>query len=117
MGVSDVATRIAEPADFAPAVPGRVDDGNGPVVPDLCHVSMVFVHPEHWGHGVGQLLLDHVADVARNQGYTRLQLWTGESNHRAQRLYLRAGFTPTGRTTYLASGEPILHLRRYVTAT
>lgn len=41
---------------------------------------MVFVHPEHWGHGIGQLLLTH---------------------------YRRAGFVSSGETKHLASGELI----------
>lgn len=110
-----VVVTAAEPAThlgMALAEPGRADDGFGVPVPELCHISMVFVHPEHWGRGIGHLLLDHVAALAWNRGHTRLQLWTGQSNHRAQRLYLHAGFVLTGRTKHLDGGELVRQLAR-----
>ncbi|GAA4202603.1 SDR family oxidoreductase [Actinocatenispora rupis] len=93
---------------MALAEPGRADDGAGPVLPDLWHVSMVFVDPAYRGRRIGVLLLD---EVAARAGGRRLQLWTGAGNERAQRLYRRAGFTPTGRVRE-HGGETILHLER-----
>ena len=97
---------------MALAEPGLADDGAGPRVPDLCHISMVFVHPDHWGKAIGQQLLTAIASYAGRDGYAVLQLWTGESNERAQRLYRRAGFNLTGRTKQLPTGELVLHLAR-----
>ena len=107
-----VAAQSDEVLGMALAEPGRDDDGAGAPLPHLCHVSMVFVHPEHWGRRIGQLLLDTVAEHAAQRGQVLLQLWTGESNHRAQRLYRRAGFRPTGDTRCLPGGEPIFRLAR-----
>jgi ribosomal protein S18 acetylase RimI-like enzyme len=107
-----VAAEADEVLGMALAEPGRDDDGAGAALPHLCHVSMVFVHPEHWGRRIGQLLLDTVAEHAAQRGQLLLALWTGESNHRAQRLYRRAGFRPTGDTRCLPSGEPIIRLAR-----
>jgi GNAT superfamily N-acetyltransferase len=42
---------------MALAEPGRAEHGAGPVIPDYGHVSMVFVHPDLWGHGFGHQLL------------------------------------------------------------
>jgi ribosomal protein S18 acetylase RimI-like enzyme len=97
---------------MALAEPGRDDDGLGASLPHLCHISMVFVHPEHWGRRVGQRLLDAVAGHAAQRGQFVLQLWTGQDNHRAQRLYRRAGFRPTGRTKQLPTGQLVIQLAR-----
>jgi hypothetical protein len=42
-------------------------------------------------------------------------VWTGQSNERAQRLYLRAGFRPSSRVENLDTGELVIHLIRAVT--
>jgi putative acetyltransferase len=46
--------------------------------------------------GVGQTMLQHIADEARRRGYTRLSLETGASANfvSAQSLYSRFGFIP-----------------------
>lgn len=92
------------------AEPGRDRDGAGEPLPDLCHVSMVFVDPEVWGRGIGRLLLAEAVRLAEGRGYRLLQLWTGQRNLAARRLYEIAGFTPSGREASLPSGERILHL-------
>jgi GNAT superfamily N-acetyltransferase len=107
-----VAERAGELVGMALAEPGRDRDGVGEVLPDLCHISMVFVGPDHWGNRIGQLLLDAVGEQAVGRGHALLQLWTGEGNQRALRLYDRADFRPSGRTGFLGTGERIIHLTR-----
>ncbi|HEY2058817.1 MAG TPA: GNAT family N-acetyltransferase [Amycolatopsis sp.] len=107
-----VAIESAEVVGMAQAEPGRADDGA--LDPGLCHVSMVFVDPGHWGRGIGGQLLDAIAEAARGRGHQRLQLWTGAANERALRLYHRNGFRKTGRTHRLVTGEPIVHLAREI---
>jgi ribosomal protein S18 acetylase RimI-like enzyme len=80
------------------AEPGREPDGS--LIAGLCHISMLFVHPGCQGNGLGRLLLDRL----RTQTAGRLQVWTGADNDRAQRLYRRAGFVPTGRVDSLGPG-------------
>jgi ribosomal protein S18 acetylase RimI-like enzyme len=77
--------------------PGRHDDGQGRVDPQLLHVSMVFVDPACWGAGVGRALLDQLFADAMRAGYRRASVWTAEENERARRLYASAGMRPTGR--------------------
>lgn len=101
---------------MALAEPGLDDDGAGPPLPYLCHISMVFVHPDHWGKAIGGDLLTAIAAAAGRAGYDVLQLWTGQSNERAQRLYRRSGFELTGRTKRLGTGELVLHLARPITS-
>jgi GNAT superfamily N-acetyltransferase len=110
-----VAFHGDDPVGMALAEPGRDHDGTGPPLPELCHISMVFVHPHHWGRRIGQQLLDAIAERVAHRGHTCLQLWTGAANRPAQRLYQRAGFQPSGRTKQLATGESIIHLIRHLT--
>jgi ribosomal protein S18 acetylase RimI-like enzyme len=80
------------------AEPGRLDRGRGELDPTLLHVSMVFVHPRAQGHGIGGHLIRHVFAVARSGGFQRVDLWTGEANTHARKLYERVGMTLTGET-------------------
>ncbi|HEY3503821.1 MAG TPA: GNAT family N-acetyltransferase [Actinocatenispora sp.] len=84
--------------------PGRADDGAGEPLPELCHLAMVFVDPGRQGVGVGGLLVAAVRAFAVHCGHSRIDVWTGAENERAQRLYRGAGFVPTGRTGTLANG-------------
>ena len=61
----------------------------------------VFVEPEHWGHGIGRRLVDHVLAVARARGEISVNL---VANLRTVGFYERCGFlaleevkTPSGR--------------------
>ncbi len=87
------------------------DDGAGPPVPGLCHVSMVFVAPERWGEGIGGRLVDALLAEARFRGYDGAQLWTHSDNARARRLYEGHGFRPSGSEKE-DFGELIVHYRR-----
>jgi len=94
------------------AEPGRSQDGRGPTVPGLCHVSMVFVHPSRQRHGLGRLLMRRLEEEAAGLGYTCLSLWTGADNLRAQDFYRAVGFRPSGRTGALADGLAIAQFVR-----
>lgn len=59
---------------------------------DEMDVRLLGVAPEARGRGIGVLLMDHCAAVARERGLRRLVLHTGEQMIAAQRLYERLGF-------------------------
>ena len=121
-----VARRLASPETFgallaegdvvvalAVALPALQDDGASDApVPGRCHVSSVAVRPAYWGRRLAQTVLDDTLDLARQRGYVQAQLWTHESNHRAQRLYERTGWVASGRTKLDDFGEPIRHYER-----
>ena len=88
------------------------DDGAGPPVPGLCHVSTVFVAPNRWGEGIGGRIVDAVLAEARARGYERAQLWTHADNARAQRLYEGRDFQRSGREKDDDLGERIVHYQR-----
>ncbi len=46
-------------------------------VPELLHLSMVFVHPSHQRQGVGAELVEGLADEAWAQGYRNVSVWSG----------------------------------------
>jgi len=95
-------------------MPARDDDGRGPSIPGLCHITMVAVAPDWWGRGVGRRLISALLGAIREHGYTDAQLWTERSNTRARRLYDGFGFTPSGREKPGDAGEVFLHFRRWL---
>jgi len=97
---------------MALAEPGRAEDGDGAVVPGSGHVSMLFVHPDFWGQGVGSQLLQGLHDRASERGWSSLKLWTRGSNLRARRLYEGQGYRASGRETSLEAGDLIIELAR-----
>jgi GNAT superfamily N-acetyltransferase len=58
----------------------------------------MWVAPSHRRRGVGAALVARVADWAREQGATTLELGVMATNERAFAAYRRMGFRPTGRT-------------------
>ncbi|MES2306514.1 MAG: GNAT family N-acetyltransferase [Gemmatimonadota bacterium] len=56
-------------------------------------LDALFVEPDAWGHGLGRLLVDHCAEVARAQGARRLHVI---GNPHAEGFYLRCGFELAG---------------------
>jgi GNAT superfamily N-acetyltransferase len=97
---------------MALAEPGRAEDGDGAVIPGCGHVSMVFVHPDFWGRGVGRQLLQGLHQRAFERGWSRMTLWTRASNVPARRLYEGQGYRTSGHETTLEDGDPILELER-----
>jgi ribosomal protein S18 acetylase RimI-like enzyme len=58
----------------------------------LINIHDLAVLPDYRGQGVGRLLLERVEAKGRELGCCKLTLEVREDNHRAQRLYQRAGF-------------------------
>lgn len=106
-----VAETAGHVVGMALGMQGLAEDGAGPPVRGLCHVSMVFVAPDRWGMGLGGRLVDALLAEARSRGYERAQLWTHAENPRARRLYEGRGFRPSGREKE-EFGELIVHYQR-----
>jgi GNAT superfamily N-acetyltransferase len=70
-------------------------------VPDLAHVSALFVDPDHWRRGIARALLDAAEEAMRASGYARAQLWTLEGSP-AERLYAALGWERDGRRDVFA---------------
>ena len=111
-----VADDAGEVVGMALGVQGLFNDGAGPPVKGLCHVSMVFVAPDYWGRGIGGRLVDALLKDARLRDYDRAQLWTHSDNARARRLYEGRGFRASGREKE-EFGDLIVHLQRALAQT
>jgi GNAT superfamily N-acetyltransferase len=101
---------------MALAEPGRAEDGAGTVLPGYGHVSMVFVHPDMWGVGLGRDLLQGLHDRASARGWSHTTLWTRASNSRARRLYQSQGYRASGNESTLGGDDPVVQLQRGVGA-
>ena len=77
---------------FALGEPGRSDDGTGDVVPELLHLAMVFVHPDHQRQGLGAELVEALADEAWAEGYREVAVWTATPE-----FYEACGMDRSGR--------------------
>ena len=57
-------------------------------------IKSMRTHPQALGRGIGTMILDHLVEMARNGGMTRISLETGNSPlfTAANRLYERSGF-------------------------
>ena len=118
-----VQRRLADPASFAQLVEedGELvamalvlqaldhDGASADPLPGLAHVSMVAVRPDRWGRRLGAHVLGLAQLNARQRRFSRAQLWTHETNRRAQRLYERLGWKASGRTKIDDCGEQIRH--------
>ena len=57
----------------------------------------ISVLQEHWGMGIGRVLMEACVDCARGAGYTQLEVEVVADNERAVSLYRCAGFEEFGR--------------------
>jgi L-amino acid N-acyltransferase YncA len=58
-------------------------------------VQSMYIAPEHRGRGLVALLLDMVAQAARDAGAIDLRLYAHDANRRALEAYRRCGFEET----------------------
>ena len=56
----------------------------------------IYVHPEHWGTGVGRELIRTGEDELRRLGHKEAILWVLDDNPRARRFYELAGWSADG---------------------
>ncbi|EFH83844.1 GNAT family N-acetyltransferase [Ktedonobacter racemifer] len=68
--------------------------------PERAEIKRMRVHPDHQGHGYGQLILTELEARVRALGYRTLHLDTSILQIPAQRLYEKNGFREVGRDNY-----------------
>lgn len=56
------------------------------------YVDMLGVHPDFQGKGIGEALLRHAVEAARQYGKDEVALHCLKKNERAHRVYVRVGF-------------------------
>ena len=81
---------------------------------DEAHITIVAVHPNYQGQGLGQALLYALLEKARQRGMERATLEVRASNQPALLLYEKFGFREAGRRRryYEETGEDALILWR-----
>ena len=78
--------------------------------PDMARLRMLLVLPEARGAGLGQRLLDHCIDFARDLGRKTLYLWTHESHRAACALYAKNGFEQRSQVAGRSFGTDVVEL-------
>ncbi len=63
---------------------------------DEAHVTNIAVHPEHRGHGYGEMVTRALMQLASDNGMSWMTLEVRRSNAAAQSLYHKVGFFDVG---------------------
>ncbi len=66
------------------------------IILDEGHITNIAVHPDFQRQGIGEALMEEITLYALKKGVTRMTLEVRLSNHRAQALYTKLGFAPSG---------------------
>lgn len=103
--VLQIAVSAGRAEDAATQVLGFVS-----VDPRTGYVDQLVVHPNHWGEGIAQMLVE----AAATRSPARLSLDVNEDNSRAVRFYEKIGFTITGYGMNSISGRPTMRMERRV---
>ena len=77
--------------------PGREQHGAGDIVPDLLHLSMLYVVPGARRAGLGGALVEGLADAAWARGARRLSCWTPVGDAPIAGLLEACGLERSGR--------------------
>ncbi len=99
-GLLVVAVEEGTVVGMAQGEAGRTKDGAGDAEPGLLHLSMVFVQPAAQRQGIGAALVEGLADLAWDQGYRSVSVWS-----RTPEFYLACGLERSGRVQVLADGS------------
>ena len=83
-------------AELAGRIVGFVSVGRGVDPGTDGELYAIYVHPDHWGEGVGRELITAGESRLRELGHRHAILWVLEDNPRARRFYELAGWTPDG---------------------
>ena len=92
-----VAARDGAAVGMALGEPGREPDGAGELVPDLLHLSMLYVVPGAQRSGLGAALVEGIADAAWTRGARRLSCWTPVGDAPVASLLEACGLERSGR--------------------
>jgi GNAT superfamily N-acetyltransferase len=112
--VADAFTRIAEiDGEFAGytyvAAPAR----DGDLGPEEAELVAIYVLPERWRQGAGDVLMRAALERLEELGYAAAVLWTFEANERAMAFYERHGWAPDGAERHNEPADAkVVRLRR-----
>jgi GNAT superfamily N-acetyltransferase len=78
---------------FATTSPSRDRD-----LPEHGELCALYVAPDHWGRGVGGLLIAEARRHLLGQGFAHALLWMMAGNQRADRFYRKDKWSPDGQS-------------------
>ncbi|MFC7646275.1 GNAT family N-acetyltransferase [Streptosporangium lutulentum] len=70
--------------------------GSSPARPDRAQIFSFFGHPASWGTGIASALMAATLRKLREDGFSRVHLWTLRDTPRSRRFYAKNGFTESG---------------------
>ena len=76
---------------FVAVGPTHDENGDG-------ELYAIYVHPDHWGTGVGRALIGAGEARLKELGHRDVHLWVLDDNPRARRFYEAAGWSTDGTT-------------------
>jgi GNAT superfamily N-acetyltransferase len=106
-----VALHGSDVVGFVHFCPSRDDHADR----DVGEITAIYVHPEHWGEGIGRVLIGRALDSLGEAGFSSATLWVLDGNERACRFYEASGWTTDGATKADDRGDFSLFEVRYVT--
>ncbi len=71
----------------------------------VAEVYGLYVHPDSWRAGAGQLLWDATCDRLAGDGYEAVDVWVLEANERARRFYASMGCTLDSNSQKMFEGD------------
>ncbi len=102
-----VASRGDTVGGFAGFSPARDDHEDAT---STAEVTWLFVHPDHWRHGVGQRLLDAAVGAMPADGFLDAMLWTLTDSRQSRGFYEAMGWQGDGGTQ-VWKGIPMVRYR------
>jgi ribosomal protein S18 acetylase RimI-like enzyme len=91
---------VDEPDDtvigFVSFGPTRDEDGPDPAT--VAEVGTLYIDPDFWSRGAGELLLSAALAQLTEAGFAEVTLWALKTNERARRFYERRGWKLDGTT-------------------
>ncbi|WNO71280.1 MULTISPECIES: GNAT family N-acetyltransferase [unclassified Streptomyces] len=73
--------------------------------PGLAEICSFYSHPDAWGSGVAAVLMTGTLNRLRDEGFTRVHLWTLRDTPQSRRFYAKSGFAETGAARAFDFGE------------
>jgi GNAT superfamily N-acetyltransferase len=78
------------------------------------YLEDLYVKPEARGHGIGQVMLQYLAQLAEERQCGRLEWWVLDWNEAAIKFYKRLGAKPMDEwTVFRLTGETLSNLAKY----
>ena len=94
-------------------VAGFSSTGTNRDIPEAAELYAIYIHPEHWGKGLGKALFHASCAALRSLRFDRLLLWVATDNSQARNFYSHLGMTVDGLTKRQSFGGTEVEAVRY----